>query len=51
MPRILFTVPPFPVFIAAGEGVFKRGETHVKRVFSVFDLIYVKHGTLYITEN
>ncbi|MGB9944763.1 AraC family transcriptional regulator, partial [Bacillus subtilis] len=41
MPRILFTVPPFPVFIAAGEGVFKKGETHVKRVFSVFDLIYV----------
>lgn len=51
MPRILFTVPPFPVFIAAGEGVFKKGETHVKRVFSVFDLIYVKQGTLYITEN
>ncbi|KFF57399.1 AraC family transcriptional regulator [Bacillus stercoris] len=51
MPRILFTVPPFPVFIAAGEGVFKKGETHVKRVFSVFDLIYVKDGTLYITEN
>ncbi len=51
MPRILFTVPPFPVFIAAGEGVFKKGETHVRRVFSVFDLIYVKQGTLYITEN
>ncbi len=23
----------------------------MKRVFSVFDLIYVKDGTLYITEN
>ncbi|MCY9073503.1 hypothetical protein MOE51_03255, partial [Bacillus inaquosorum] len=28
MPCILFTVPPFPVFIAAGEGVFKKGETY-----------------------
>ena len=36
-----FTVPPFPVFIAAGEGVFKKGETHVRRVFPVFDLLYV----------
>ncbi|KYD04550.1 AraC family transcriptional regulator [Bacillus atrophaeus] len=51
MPRIMFTVPPFPVFIAAGEGVFKKGEMHARRIFSVFDLIYVKQGTLYITEN
>ncbi|WP_209783378.1 MULTISPECIES: AraC family transcriptional regulator [Bacillus amyloliquefaciens group] len=46
-----FTVPPFPVFIAAGEGVFKKGETHVRRVFPVFDLLYVKEGVLYITED
>ena len=44
-----FTVPPFPVFIAAGEGVFKKGETHVRRVFPVFDLLYVKKGVLYIS--
>ncbi|ALC80214.1 MULTISPECIES: AraC family transcriptional regulator [Bacillus] len=51
MARVMFEVPPFPVFIAAGEGVFKKGEMHARRTFTVFDLLYVKKGTLYITEN
>ncbi len=35
MPRILFTVPPFPVFIAAGEGVFKRRNPCEARFFCI----------------
>jgi AraC-like DNA-binding protein len=48
---ISFHVPPFPIFVKGGEGVFRKGDKHFKRTFTVFDFIYVKSGTLYITEN
>ncbi|OLP63684.1 hypothetical protein BACPU_29050 [Bacillus pumilus] len=50
-PFITFTVPPFPVYIASGEGVFHQGERHISRIFTVFDLLYVTKGELWITEN
>jgi len=51
MALLVFTVPPFPTFIKGGEATFEKGEKHFKRTFSVFDLLYVKKGTLYLAEN
>lgn len=45
-----FNVPPFPSFIAGGSASFRKGYKHFKRTFNVFDLIYVKQGTLFMTE-
>ncbi|GMB08867.1 AraC family transcriptional regulator [Thermolongibacillus altinsuensis] len=50
MTHIMFRVPPFPTFIKGGEAVFAKGKKHFKRTFSVFDLLYVKKGRLYMTE-
>ncbi|WP_243385582.1 AraC family transcriptional regulator [Bacillus kexueae] len=50
MSLVSFTVPPFPTFIKGGEAVFRKGTKHFRRTFSVFDLLYVKSGELYITE-
>lgn len=33
MEHIIFTIPPLPVLIVCGEGMFKRGEKHVKREY------------------
>ncbi|KKI93581.1 AraC family transcriptional regulator [Bacillus sp. SA1-12] len=51
MAYIAFRVPPFPTLIKGGYAVFEKGAKHFKRVFTVFDLIYVKSGELYITED
>ncbi|WP_223700725.1 helix-turn-helix domain-containing protein [Sutcliffiella deserti] len=51
MSMIALSVPPFPTFIAGGEFTFLKGESHFSRVFTVFDLLYVKRGTLYIQED
>ncbi|WP_230504951.1 AraC family transcriptional regulator [Sutcliffiella rhizosphaerae] len=47
---IAMSIPPFPVFIRGGESTFFQGEHHFSRIFSVFDLLYVKKGTLYMQE-
>ncbi|NNV06148.1 AraC family transcriptional regulator [Geobacillus sp. C56-T2] len=51
MNYVLFPLPPLPVFIKGGESVFPKGKRHFRRTFSVFDLLYVKQGCLYMTEN
>jgi AraC-like DNA-binding protein len=51
MTYISFRVPPFPTFIKGGEAVFARGKKHFRRTFSVFDVLYVKSGCLYMLEN
>ena len=48
---LTFRVPPFPTFIKGGEWTFAKGGKHFKRTFSVFDLLYVKKGMLYIMED
>ncbi|MGE6630928.1 AraC family transcriptional regulator [Bacillus sp. NPDC077027] len=48
---ITFTVPPFPIYIASGEGMFRQGDRHISRTFTVFDFLYVQKGELFITEN
>ncbi|QGQ44623.1 AraC family transcriptional regulator [Metabacillus sediminilitoris] len=44
-------IPPFPILIKGGYAIFEKGAKHFKRVFTVFDLIYVKSGELFITED
>jgi len=51
MTLLVFAVPPFPTFIKGGEATFAKGEKHFKRTFSVFDLLYIKKGTLYMAED
>ncbi len=48
---ITFTVPPFPIYIASGKGIFHQGERHISRTFTVFDLLYVTKGELWMTED
>ncbi|QFT88334.1 HTH-type transcriptional activator RhaR [Bacillus sp. THAF10] len=50
MAMIGMSIPPFPSFIRGGEYTFQKGERHFTRVFTVFDLLYVKKGTLYMQE-
>lgn len=50
MEYITFSFPPFPIFIKGAESVFPKGQKHFRRTFSVFDLLYVKKGCLYMTE-
>lgn len=51
MDIISFQVPPFPTFIKAGKDCFTVGKKHFKRVFTVFDLIFVKRGTMFMRED
>lgn len=51
MSMIAFSIPPFPTFIRGGEFTFQKGKSHFSRVFTVFDLLYVKKGTLYMQED
>ncbi len=43
--------PSVPGLYRCGRRSVQKGETHVRRVFPVFDLLYVKEGVLYITED
>ncbi len=40
MDTFTFSMPPLPVFIKGAESVFSAGKRHVRRTFSVFDLLY-----------
>lgn len=51
MNTLIFQVPPFPTFIAGSKDCFKKGKKHIKRTFSVFDLLIVKSGLMYMSEN
>lgn len=46
-----FNTPPFPVYIKGDECCMVAGNKHFKRVFSVFDMVYVRQGEFFITEN
>lgn len=43
-------IPPMPQLITVGHAVWTPGMRHFKRNFPVFDLLIVKEGTFYITE-
>jgi AraC-like DNA-binding protein len=44
-------VPPFPTFVKMGEAILPVGKKHFKRTFSVFDLIYVSEGEIFLSED
>ncbi|MBD8067583.1 AraC family transcriptional regulator [Bacillus sp. PS06] len=46
-----FNIPPFPTFIKGGEAILPVGKKHFKRTFSVFDLIYVSEGKIFLAED
>jgi len=48
---ILFTGPPFPCFMAAGEDWYAPGDSHPNRSnLGIFDMLIVTEGALYIGE-
>ena len=51
MSHIEFQVPAFPTLIKGGYAVFEKDKKHFHRTFTVFDLIYVKSGELFLTED
>ncbi|MBB6729480.1 helix-turn-helix domain-containing protein [Cohnella zeiphila] len=50
MDCIRLPFPPLPQFITIGYGVWEPGMRHFKRVFDVYDLLFVTKGTLYMRE-
>ncbi len=43
-------IPPLPQFITVGHAIWRPGDQHIGRQFSVFDVLLVLKGRLYITE-
>jgi AraC-like DNA-binding protein len=51
MTILFFEAPPLPYYIAAGESVFRPGDSHPARNgIGLFDLLVVWQGTLFIDE-
>ncbi|MCD7034919.1 AraC family transcriptional regulator [Metabacillus sp. GX 13764] len=51
MPYLAFQLPPFPTFIKGGQSTFKNGRKHARRIYPVFDLLYIVKGEMFITED
>lgn len=45
------TIPPLPQLLTVGRGIWLPGQQHFRRSFGVYDLIFVKSGALYMSEN
>ncbi|MFX3635672.1 MAG: helix-turn-helix transcriptional regulator [Candidatus Pristimantibacillus sp.] len=45
-----FAIPPLPQFVTVGHAVWSPGDQHFARTFGVYDLLLVKRGMLYMTE-
>ncbi|WP_409344471.1 AraC family transcriptional regulator [Paenibacillus sp. MBLB4367] len=43
-------IPPLPQFITVGHAEWKPGMQHFTRTFDVYDVLFVKSGALYMTE-
>jgi AraC-like DNA-binding protein len=46
-----FTIPPVPQLLTVGHSNWQPGNQHFKRTFGVYDLLLVKRGALYMTED
>ncbi|OMF35959.1 AraC family transcriptional regulator [Paenibacillus sp. FSL H8-0548] len=44
-------IPPLPQFITVGHAIWKPGDCHFKRSFNVYDVVFVKEGALYLSED
>ncbi|HEY5583033.1 MAG TPA: AraC family transcriptional regulator [Ruminiclostridium sp.] len=42
--------PPFPAFISCGKSFFMPGDVHAERIFPTFVIMFIIHGTVYLTE-
>ncbi|KGX92649.1 AraC family transcriptional regulator [Pontibacillus halophilus JSM 076056 = DSM 19796] len=50
MQTLRFQAPPYPTFITGGKATFPRNHKHFHHSLPVFDLLYVRSGTLFLTE-
>lgn len=48
---IQLQIPPLPQLLVIGHGVWQTGNQHFRRTFGIYDMILVKRGTLYMTED
>lgn len=44
-------LPPLPQLITVGHAVWPESTQHARRSFAVYDLIFVKRGTIYMAED
>ncbi|WP_028563799.1 helix-turn-helix transcriptional regulator [Paenibacillus pinihumi] len=51
MECLLFVIPPLPQFITVGHTLWKPGSIHFERTFQVYDMLFVRKGTLYMRED
>jgi AraC-like DNA-binding protein len=51
MECLQLVVPPIPQFLTVGHSHWSPGGSHFSRKFQVYDMLFVKKGSLYITEN
>ena len=52
MKLLNLAIPPFPYYVTAGSTHYLPGSVHRGRVnIGVYDLIFVEHGCLYLTDN
>ncbi|MGG4466585.1 hypothetical protein ABER68_00945 [Paenibacillus alvei] len=52
MEIVSIAVPPFPIFIEGNITLYEKGTSHPDRSeLEYFDIILVKKGRLYLTEN
>lgn len=43
-------IPPLPQLVTAGHAVWRPGMQHFRRSFAVYDMIFIRSGTFYMTE-
>ncbi len=50
MESLQFVIPPLPQFMTIGHSFWQPGMRHYQRNFNVYDILFVKKGKLYISE-
>jgi AraC-like DNA-binding protein len=50
MECIQLRIPPLPQLLTVGHSIWQPGNQHFRRSFGVYDMLLVKRGTLYMTE-
>lgn len=45
------SIPPLPVLVTVSKVKFPKSYQHYERIFSLYDIIFVRYGTLYMNED
>jgi YesN/AraC family two-component response regulator len=45
------SIPPLPKLLTVNKWTFRRNDMHHERIFPLYDVIIVRHGVFYITED